>query len=556
MPYKVRAGHRSCAGSRPYGVVSEESGRLMGCHATRASAQTQVRALYANEGMKKMWEKAIAPLFDSADTGERAQALVAALRDLENDETAVSDEQTKSQGTLLDRFFEYVDRTLTQTQEKAIKRENGIDYPPRDFAYVPDPSLPSTWKLRLTEAPGKVTVAQLGRAAAALGSGGFRGNRAEIPPAALSAVKRRIRAEYRRLGVREEQIPAAVKELGGFKVWKQADGQMRWFAVYSNSFRDNDYPPEIIATESHELFVAMVDKGLVDYPELWHFHVPGTAWGKADWVGFADGFALASGTVYAGHEHEAEALMERDDIGVSHGMPLRYIQRDEADPSVIRVHVTTEISPLPLEAAANKMTGFFIKEQDEMPLNQQKRQHLLSVGFSEDDVQRLEAGLKETAVLAVQAGIESKEAAPAAPSVTDLASDADVSKEGDETPVPASTPEPTVAYLTLEEAKHAFLALAESVHELAASFTSKVDELSHEVKTLREQQAVSEQKAKEGTPSLSLAELVAQAAFSHKSAEVDGRSALAKSKPQAVKPQLAKITGVPFIDSLFVQQGE
>lgn len=556
MPYKVRASHSSCSSSRPYGVISEGSGRLLGCHATRKSAQSQVRALYANEGMKKMVNKQLADIFES-DSSADASEVLGILRSEEDVEVEEVEElvEEKNRIHLLDRFFDYVDKAFSNFEEKAIKRENGIDYPARDFAYVPDPNMPSTWKLRLTEAPGKVTVAQLGRAAAALSSGGFRGNRAEIPSAAMSAVKRRIRAEYRRLGVREEQIPASVKEMGGFKVWKQSDGKLRWFAIYSNSFRDNDYPPEIISTESHQLFVDMVDKGLVDYPELWHYHIPGTTWGKADWVGFSDGFALASGTVYEGHEKEAEALMERDDIGVSHGMPLKYIMRDEDDSSVIRVHVTTEISPLPMEAAANKMTGFFIKEQEEMPLNQQKKQHLLSVGFSEDDLLRLEAGLKETAALAVQAGIESKESDSAPSTEEEKEEVVESVKENDavaEEVVASDSP----SYLTMEEAKSAFLALAESINEIATALNGKFDNLVAEVKSLKEQQVIADQKAKEGTPSLSLSELIAQAAFNSKSAEVDGRSALAKSKPQVAKAPATKITGVPFIDSLFVPQGE
>lgn len=559
MPYKVNAGHSSCPSSRPYGVISEGSGRLLGCHGTRKSANSQLRALYASEGAKKMMDKQLSDIFESQDKDSRASAIMEMWLN-PDEEVAVEEEmpsEEKSRVNLLDRFFDYMDKAFSAVEEKAIKRENGIDYPPKDYAYVPDPNLPSSWKLRLTEEPGKVTVAQLGRAAAALSSGGFRGNRAEIPPAALSAVKRRIRAEYLRLGVREEQIPASVKEMGGFRVWKQKDGKLRWFAVYSNSFRDDDYPPEIISKESHELFVDMVDKGLVDYPELWHFHVPGTTWGKADWVGFSDGFALASGTVYDGHEKEAELLAERDDIGVSHGMPLRYILRDGEDNSVIRVHVTTEISPLPMESAANKMTSFFIKEQEEMPLNQQKKQHLLSVGFSEDDLLRLEAGLKETAALAVQAGIESKESNEAIP----------VAEEKEEEVVPVEVKdaqgseerpvaESTTAYLTTDDAKQAFLALAESINDIARTLTGQMEALTGELKSLKEQQVLADQKAKEGTPSLSIAELIAQAAFNSKSAEVDGRSALAKSKPQVAKSANAKITGIPFIDSMFVQQGE
>ena len=80
-----------------------------------------------------------------------------------------------------------------------------------------------------------------------------------------------------------------------FMVWKQADDTYRWFAIYSDQVRDEDNPPEIISEKSHKSFIELVDTGVVDYPELWHWHIPGTRWGKADWLDYADGFAVASG---------------------------------------------------------------------------------------------------------------------------------------------------------------------------------------------------------------------------------------------------------------------
>jgi hypothetical protein len=145
-----------------------------------------------------------------------------------------------------------------------------------------------------------------------------------------------------------------------FSVWKTKEGGYRWLAVYSNNFRDKDHPPEIISEASHKGFIEVVNAGIADYPELWHWHVPGTAWGKADTLDYVDGFALAAGYVYPGHEQEAEALSQMDDIRVSHGMPSRTIVRSKQDPSIIEFHVTTEISPLPGWAAANPLTGFVI----------------------------------------------------------------------------------------------------------------------------------------------------------------------------------------------------
>ncbi len=93
-----------------------------------------------------------------------------------------------------------------------MKTEGGKEYPAEAYAFVPDKTLPSTWKLRLWESPSvKVTVAQLGRAAAALSPGGFRGQPVDLPPGARSSVIARIRSEYRKLGVAPADMPGAIK---------------------------------------------------------------------------------------------------------------------------------------------------------------------------------------------------------------------------------------------------------------------------------------------------------------------------------------------------------
>jgi len=103
---------------------------------------------------------------------------------------------------------------LTMIKEQAaMKTEDGVKFPTAAFAYVPDADKPSAWKLRLWEDPTKkVTRAQLGRAAAALSPGGFRGQKVAIPSVDMSSVKRKIRSEYRKLDVEDEDIPRWVKE--------------------------------------------------------------------------------------------------------------------------------------------------------------------------------------------------------------------------------------------------------------------------------------------------------------------------------------------------------
>ncbi len=70
-----------------------------------------------------------------------------------------------------------------------------VDANPAHYLYVPDAKMPSTWKLPIVE-NGAVTVAQLGRAAAALGPG-FRGQPVDLPPEAKKACAKKLIALYR-----------------------------------------------------------------------------------------------------------------------------------------------------------------------------------------------------------------------------------------------------------------------------------------------------------------------------------------------------------------------
>ena len=101
--------------------------------------------------------------------------------------------------------------------EKAgqMKTEAGTEFPADAYLYVPDPEKSSTWKLRIKEVVNgeqEVTRAQLGRAAAALGPGGFRGQPADIPEGDLAGVKAKLRVLYANLKVPKDEIPAQVQK--------------------------------------------------------------------------------------------------------------------------------------------------------------------------------------------------------------------------------------------------------------------------------------------------------------------------------------------------------
>lgn len=79
------------------------------------------------------------------------------------------------------------------------KTEAGASFPAAAYAYVPDASMPSTWKLRLWATPdGGPDAHIVGAAIAALGPGGFRGNKVQIPAADLPAVKAKVAAAWKK----------------------------------------------------------------------------------------------------------------------------------------------------------------------------------------------------------------------------------------------------------------------------------------------------------------------------------------------------------------------
>jgi len=111
---------------------------------------------------------------------------------------------------------------MTEITKAETKREDGEDFPAEAFAFTPDSDKPSTWKLRLWDnLEERETAAQVGRALAALGPGGFRGNRVQLPSGALRGVKRRVLAAWRKVhpdATRADE-PAILKGYG----WRSED---------------------------------------------------------------------------------------------------------------------------------------------------------------------------------------------------------------------------------------------------------------------------------------------------------------------------------------------
>lgn len=479
----------------------------------------------------------------AAQTGRAIQDLTYQFKELVTNIVYSTEVNNKSSAIkkLTDEYTSRLEKTASQTKElgddslpssllggeseeshekSPIKREGGIDFPAQDYAWVPNPALPSTWRLRLTESPGKVSLAQLGKAAAALSTGGFRGQKAQIPSSALSAVKRRIRAEYRKMGVSETSIPSSIRK--DFSVWKSIeDGKWHWFAIYSNNFRDRDNPPEIISEKSHKTFVGLTEQGLVPMPELWHWHLPSTKWGTSEVVGYEHGFAWAAGIVDEGHEKEAESLSKQDDIKVSHGMPSRYLKRQSDDPTVIDFHVTSEISPLPDWAAANEHTGFSTFQGVTNMTAAQKKYLKDAAGLTDEEITAREAML-ESKEMEVQDKLERKD------------------KEEEKTEETETLPQEN------KEMLEAIGALTGILKEMRAEMQT----LKTEVKELKLSDAEKIEEKSRNTPSLSMKALLRGIVYENDDAEIQKSSALLKGKPKRKASQNGSTTGVGFLDTL------
>jgi hypothetical protein len=433
-------------------------------------------------------------------------------------------------------------------KQKPMKTIGGKKYPAGDFLVVEDSQKPTTWHLQVKR-NGTPDRGLAGAAWAALFSpGGHRGNPYEGPN--KSGAQRKLRALYKAQGWKTPgtkehpglfaQVVDALKGVipqdepeapdTGLMLWKEADGTYRWLARYSNNFRDEDDPPEIIAEKSHQRFVDLVDNKEVPPPDLWLWHVEDWRWGQANWVAYDDaGFALAGGTVDKGFEPLAEHLMtlDPDALRVSHGMLKKSIVRDPDDPSVIVEHVTREISPLPAWAAANQLTGFILSKEANMTIPDEKREALQEEwNLSPDLLGSLEAANAADKDAADEAGTERKE------------------KEDDGTTEETSPAEPEAETqpLSRDELGQVVTVIGQTL----TAMSQQIAALAGEVKELKEVRAAEDEET--------LTDLF-QRAIGHEQARVDGRTTLAKAGPKETPPGSADengviLTGNPLVDGM------
>jgi len=541
MPYEIKRDSR-CPKSKPFGVMKKGGGEIHGCHPSRAAAGKQMATLYVAESKKEtepeLEEKATEPEAAEVDVHEKMMdepmyhpaygattfAELKAAR--EADETAhdVSNLAYDFQSLMGNRISQaMLDPEIGDKKAAMIQAVSDLASELADEVEdMPNEGMQTREADPLAEEDEATLFERFKEWLAPPAPQGSRGRR--------TGLGKTIAGEA-------DAAPAQVepnKELG-FMVWKEADGSYRWMARYSNNFRDQDNPPEIISAKSHRRFDELLGKGEAPMPELWLWHRPEWKWGEATWHAYDDaGFALAAGTVNKGCEPLAEHLMALDPalVRVSHGMPTGSIVRDEQDDSVIVQHVTREISPLPAWAAANQRTGFIILKETDMAIPQDKRDALKTEWSLTDELLTgLEAANAADAKEADEAGIESKEVETVVPAV-ETTTVAPPSDGGVSAPA-------TDGGVSREEMREALLAIGQAI----ATLSGQVKELQGQVVEVKEIKAVEE--------AATLSEIF-QRAIGHPDTRIDGRRTAAKDRPAETQPAKSAIvnSGNPLADQI------
>jgi hypothetical protein len=400
------------------------------------------------------------------------------------------------------------------------------------------------------------------------------GNKKQEIKDLLEEMKERIPEEDEEEEEEEEETKEVItveSNKSMFMIWKDdASGEFRWLGIYSNKFRDNDSPAEILAEKAHLHFIKRVENGDLPYPDLYVWHIP-VAVGKADLLAYDNaGFSVASGTI---EEDFAYALKDTsEDLAMSHGMPAASIRRDdEEDKTIITEYASSEVSVLPRYAAANKMTDFQVLQEEEKAMAiipDEKRQQVASL-LGDELTDKLEAGLADISDKAIADGIEFKEESeevveePEAEAIEEEVS-ADESKEEplavteeeavdsvDETAddgaeVPAEEPVVDSVNVTKEELAEvlativdAFSQQSEKMTDLIEGLVERMEKVESNVHVLgkSDEEKVAELAA--STPEASLQALLASqlsgrasTVIGNPATKVHGNTSLAKESPQ------------------------
>lgn len=351
-----------------------------------------------------------------------------------------------------------------------------------------------------------------------------------------------------------------VKEAkNGMVVFQKENGEWVWLSIFTNSFQDSH--GEWLVSGSHVLYADAIEKGLVDLPELWLWHEPLWKVGKADIIvdDVVDDdtvFVLAAGHFDPDKEWIAPILASTPLANSHQGVGMKA-------GSDFLAYVPFEITALPPQEAANKLTAFtsWQKERNPMSISKTKRDKLAGfLGVDPSELEALEGQNAEAAQAAKQLGLVSKEATAevqeqeAADTVAEGASTDAVTLEAQDTEAPSDLESETEDPLPIEELRKE---IAEVMSTVVATMT-EMQKAIGEIQSLygpeleRLSKAVSKLDREAGPAQNKLAAAIFQELGEARVAKEDLKT------PTETEPNhnIRRVTGDLWLDSLLTGSGE
>ncbi len=343
----------------------------------------------------------------------------------------------------------------------------------------------------------------------------------------------------------------------GFKTFKNKKDGKTWILTWTtNSFIDRE--EEIFSQKSIEDYVERHFEDDVK-GEFQFWHMPGSKFGDILWQGVSGRFLVESGPfddTPAGQFFE-KAFNENPDghpvvapegWGTSHKY---YFKLEDREDGIYNWFDKEETTVLPMSAASNPHSP----KLEVLQMEQKQIDALINLGAEDALVDSIvETGDEETKTL-VDAGVANKEKESDEKEVV-----AEVSDETEEIlvetiEVEAETltekvevegeKEDEPEFVTLEEVKEGFGALASAIKELMG----KIDSIETSVRSLERTDDEKFDEKVELTPKASLGDHV-KSVIGKDETKVDGRTELAKDGPEETEAEVGSKTGVGFLDQI------
>lgn len=183
-----------------YGTYADKAGNEQQCMVAQVEYTTQGSQMLA-DGEYKGVSAAFGPMIDPA-TGKKWPMVLKAISLTNCPVMSMLPEPLNASVKMLADGDESELVTLADTVP--MKKEADGDHPASDYAYVPNPKVPGSWKLRIDD------VAHVGAAIAAL-TVGSRGTTVVIPDAERAAVVETVRAAWAKLhpDMKPDECPLA-----------------------------------------------------------------------------------------------------------------------------------------------------------------------------------------------------------------------------------------------------------------------------------------------------------------------------------------------------------